>query len=80
FFTPNGDGYNDFWTINNFNPNDFAKASIFDRYGKLLNQFNPKNSSWDGKHNGQDVLSTDYWYLIEFTNGKTIKGHFALKR
>jgi gliding motility-associated-like protein len=80
FFTPNGDGYNDFWTINNFNPNDFAKASIFDRYGKLLNQFNPKNISWDGKHNGQDVLSTDYWYLIEFTNGKTIKGHFALKR
>ncbi|MFC4739223.1 T9SS type B sorting domain-containing protein [Flavobacterium ponti] len=80
FFTPNGDGYNDFWNIKNYNPNEIAKVNIFDRYGKLLHQFNPKIKGWDGKYNGQDVLATDYWYLIEFEKGKIVKGHFSLIR
>jgi gliding motility-associated-like protein len=80
FFTPNGDGYNDFWTIINYNPIEPVKVNIFDRYGKLLNQFNPKNNSWDGKYNGQVLPATDYWFAIEFDSGRLVKGHFSLLR
>ena len=82
FFTPNGDGYNDFWNIKGFNTNNNAKAviAVFDRYGKLLKQFSPLSLGWDGTHNGSLMPSTDYWYLIELEDGRTVKGHFSLKR
>lgn len=81
FFTPNQDGINDYWTITNYDPSRrIVNTTIFDRYGKLLYQFNPKNKGWDGKYNGQTLPATDYWYLLEFENGRTIKGHFALVR
>ena len=80
FFTPNGDGYNDLWNISYLNPSLNLKVSIFDRYGKLLNQFNPKNRGWDGNYNGHTLPATDYWFLIEFENGRTVKSHFSLLR
>lgn len=82
FFTPNGDGYNDFWNIKGFNININSKAiiGIFDRYGKMLKQFNPLNQGWDGTYNGTVMPSTDYWYTVQLEDGRTIKGHFTLKR
>jgi gliding motility-associated-like protein len=56
------------------------KVNIFDRYGKLLSQFNPKNKGWDGNYNGQTLPATDYWYAIEFDNGRIVKGHFSMIR
>lgn len=81
FFTPNGDGYNDLWTINNLDQlsSDY-KIFIFDRYGKLLKQINPNNLGWNGQFNGQQLPSDDYWFNLLFDNGKTVKGHFSLKR
>ena len=40
FFTPNGDGENDFWTINGFDAAFYtmSKIAIFDRFGKLIYQ------------------------------------------
>jgi gliding motility-associated-like protein len=80
FFTPNGDGFNEVWNINNLNPTINLKVNIFDRYGKLLSQFNPKNKGWDGNFNGQTLPATDYWYSVEFENGRVVKGHFSLLR
>lgn len=81
FFTPNNDGINDYWIINNYDPNrKISKATIFDRFGKLLFQFIPVNNGWDGKYNGQTLPATDYWYALEFENGRLIKGHFSLIR
>jgi gliding motility-associated-like protein len=80
FFTPNGDGYNEFWNIKFLNPNLNLKVNIFDRYGKLLKRFDPKDSGWDGTYKGQAQPSTDYWFLVEFENGRNLRGHFSLKR
>lgn len=80
FFTPNGDLHNDTWSINGLLPGSKAIVSIYDRYGKLLKQFNPVRESWDGTYRGQPLISTDYWYSIQLENGRTIKGHFSLKR
>ena len=82
YFTPNDDGYNDTWQIKNLNKRGFeaSKIYIFDRYGKLLKQIAPLSQGWNGFFNGTPLPSTDYWFVLELTNGKTINGHFALKR
>jgi gliding motility-associated-like protein len=79
FFTPNGDGFNDFWEIKNFNqPN--SKIYIFNRYGKLIKEILPNQKGWDGTFSGSLLPSSDYWFSLFLENGRIIKGHFALKR
>ncbi len=81
FFTPNGDGYNDTWTV--LNLDDKARIRIFDRYGKFLVEINSKSQSWDGTFNGQPLPADDYWFTVNYSlNGVTYeyKNHFSLKR
>ena len=82
FFTPNNDGYNDTWQVNNLDKRDLkeSKIYIFDRYGKLLKELSPLGNGWNGIFNGNILPASDYWFILELTNGKTVKGHFALKR
>ena len=82
FFTPNGDGTNSTWSplyTANF-PN--IVTDVFDRYGRkivtlLLNQ------SWDGKYNGFEVPSGDYWYVIKLnatSDNREFVGNITLYR
>ena len=84
FFTPNGDGYNDFWQIINVKKKAGTYVNIYDRYGKLLKVLFSGEQGWDGTYNGQAVLSTDYWYIVfvkeKGDNYRQVKGHFSLKR
>ncbi len=79
FFTPNGDGFNDLWYINNNQNGVNIKLKIFDRYGRFLKEITSGNPGWDGKYNGEDLPSDDYWFVILIDN-QIIKGHFSLKR
>lgn len=81
FFTPNGDGYNDYWNIQGVNPvNANSIIYIFDRYGKLLKQISATGNGWDGTYNNNLMPSDDYWYNIQLSDGRNVKGHFTLKR
>ena len=82
FFTPNGDGVNDKWTIKGLERYPETKIFLHDRYGKELAEFKAKDfDGWDGKYNGEDMPSTDYWYIIELREtGKRMVGHFLLRR
>ncbi len=80
FFTPNGDGFNEFWTIRNGIREPNNKIYIYDRLGKLLKSYTESQIGWDGTYNGNNMPSTDYWFLVERENGEIIKGHFTLKR
>ena len=79
FFTPNGDGYHDTWAIKFSYIEPKLNVNIFDRYGKLLKILNNANS-WDGKYNGSELPSSDYWFVVTRENGKEYRGHFTLKR
>jgi len=80
FFTPNGDGYNDIWKIKNLDLFPNATITIYDRYGKFLHKINAINTSWNGIYIGKELPSDDYWFNLNFGDGKIIKGHFTLKR
>jgi gliding motility-associated-like protein len=80
FFTPNNDGYNDTWKIKNLDSLPKSSITIFDRYGKLIKQLNNKEDGWNGTFNGKELPADDYWFTINLDEGKTMKGHFSLKR
>ncbi|BAO56621.1 T9SS type B sorting domain-containing protein [Nonlabens marinus] len=82
FFTPNGDGFNDFWQLNGVN-NIFepdATIFIFDRFGKLLKQLSPSSQGWDGTFNGEPLPASGYWFKATLTDGTEFSSHFTLKR
>ncbi|MDR7371237.1 T9SS type B sorting domain-containing protein [Flavobacterium aquidurense] len=82
FFTPNNDGYNDYWNIKGANDtfNSGAKILIFDRYGKLIKEITASGNGWDGTYIGSPMPADDYWYTIKLEDGREAKGHFSLKR
>lgn len=68
FFTPNGDGDNDYWNIKGIDANEFKsiKVMIFDRYGKVIGTITDFNSlGWDGTYNGKNLTSNNYWFRAE---------------
>lgn len=80
FFTPNGDGTNDYWNVDFLSFYPDAHVFIFDRFGKLVNSHWGKDTGWDGTNNGYNLFATDYWFLVELQTGRHFKGHFSLVR
>jgi gliding motility-associated-like protein len=82
FFTPNNDGFNDYWQVYGVNEMFQADAEIyiFDRYGKLLTRINPTGLGWDGTYNGTPMPTNDYWFMVTLEDGRVYKNNFTLKR
>lgn len=80
FFTPNGDGENEYWQITGSQLETDMQIFIYDRYGKLLINFSGNDIGWDGNYNGNLMPTSDYWFVVERSNGLTHTGHFTLKR
>ena len=80
YFTPNNDGLNDFWKIDNLNNLPFSKIYIYDRFGRFIKQISPNGCGWDGTYNNVQLPADDYWFYINLEYNKIIKSHFALKR
>ncbi|MEQ8420561.1 MAG: T9SS type B sorting domain-containing protein [Arenibacter algicola] len=82
FFTPNGDGINDFWQLNRSELNITEKSPVFiyDRYGKLVRMLEFDSQGWDGNYEGSPMPSSDYWFFVNLGNNKSLSGHFSLKR
>ncbi|MGE5943920.1 MAG: T9SS type B sorting domain-containing protein, partial [Flavobacteriales bacterium] len=82
YFTPNGDGINDYWHVEGVNGQFHTNSDIFiyDRYGKLLKQLAITSNGWDCTFNGSMMPTDDYWFHVKLEDGRQFKGHFTLKR
>ena len=83
FFTPNGDGANDYWNIYDLRDQPNALITIFDRYGKVIKQIRTNGVGWDGTYNNELMISDDYWFVVNYqknNEAREFKAHFALKR
>jgi len=80
FFTPNNDGFNDFWRIKFSQVEPNLTVSILDRFGKLITTLKSNSPGWDGTYNGKQMPSDDYWFVVKRENGQEHRAHFALKR
>jgi len=82
FFTPNGDGTNDYWQVYGITDmfENNSEILIFDRFGKLLSTLDPNGQGWDGNYNGAKLPSSDYWFKVTLEDGRIFTSHFTLKR
>lgn len=82
YFTPNGDGTYDTWSPRNVEKYPFIRTTIYDRYGRRLKVIR-YGEEWDGKYEGRDMPTGDYWYIVELSDeddNRTFKGNFTLYR
>lgn len=83
-FSPNGDGINDVFRIENYGYQQLLDFSIFNRVGQLV--FNTKDGTkgWDGTLNGKPAPQDTYFYIIRMSEwgseARDIKGDVLLIR
>jgi len=71
-FSPNGDGVNDFFTIDGLTNSVALKVTILNRWGDVIADIpNYDNiiNRWDGTYNGTPVPEGTYFYIIEYMEG-----------
>ena len=68
-FSPNGDGTNDTWVIEELGAYPGATIEVFDRYGKSLVRQYASAKPWDGKVSGKELPIGVYYYIIDPKNG-----------
>ncbi|NNE31291.1 MAG: T9SS type B sorting domain-containing protein [Winogradskyella sp.] len=82
WFTPNNDGEYDTWAPGCTENYPNLTFDIFDRYGRKIATYRV-GEVWDGKYNGTDLPTGDYWFVVK-TNDPSIDkefvGHFTLYR
>ncbi|MBQ5458588.1 MAG: gliding motility-associated C-terminal domain-containing protein, partial [Bacteroidales bacterium] len=63
--TPNGDGVNDEWIIENIELFPEAHIYVYNRWGQLLYHDRGNGERWDGSYRGHFVPSGVYMYIIK---------------
>lgn len=68
-FSPNGDGINDRWVLENLSDYAGATVEVFNRYGQMVFRATGQSLSWDGTYNGKPLPVATYYYIIDLRNG-----------
>jgi gliding motility-associated-like protein len=79
-FTPNGDGYNDTWVVNDPAITSPFKVSVYNRYGNLVYQSDNYQNDWLGDYKDTNLPQATYYYLIEDAAGQIFKGPITIIR
>ena len=74
-FTPNGDGKNDVFTIENISEFPNNRVSIYNRWGRLLYDekgYDNTTTFWPRRDEGGNLLPTTYFYVIDLGDGSAV--------
>ena len=67
-FTPNGDGVNDVWVIDNIILFPNCVVEVYNRWGELLFRSVGYDTPWDGRYDGQLLPVGTYYYVIDLND------------
>jgi gliding motility-associated-like protein len=78
--SPNGDGKNDIWIVNNleFHPNNIV--SVVDAGGTVVFSKKGYANDWAGTYKGDVLKEGTYYYTIDLGNLSTLRGFFTVVR
>jgi gliding motility-associated-like protein len=68
-FSPNGDGVNDTWQLDNLKDYPGATVQVFNRYGQIIFSTGSYANPWDGTIKGKPLPVATYYYIIDLKNG-----------
>ncbi len=77
--TPNGDGYNDTWIIQNIENYPHTKVTVVTRQGQEVYTSDSYNNKWDGTQDGNKLADGTYYYIVQFEGStKVFKGAITI--
>ena len=82
-FSPDGDGYNEYWSISRISLYPDAEVIVMNRWGQVVwRSERGYPVPWDGRGTDGKILPMDsYHYAIDLNNGdKPIVGHVTIVR
>lgn len=83
-FSPNGDGINEKWIIENIGQYPENRVLIFNRWGDRLKKYQGYDNEgkvWTGTGpNGKELPAGTYFYVIESGEGLTEKGYVQITK
>ncbi len=79
-FTPNGDGFNDYWELSDLASWGKCEVKVYNRWGKLVYSNPDYNNLWNGTSNGNQLPEGAYYFIIKTENAGTIKGTVNIVR
>ncbi len=79
-FTPNNDGFNDYWEIPDLDTYGKCNVKVYNRWGQLVFSSADYHNEWDGTSNGSPLPSAAYYYIIKTENSGTITGTVNIVR
>lgn len=78
--SPNGDGTNELWKIDNIELYPDCTVAIYDRQGHQIYEAQPYQNDWDATYKGKELIEGAYYYVIQCTNGGSRKGTITVIR
>jgi gliding motility-associated-like protein len=85
-FSPNGDGYNDFFVISNLEQYPDNELLIYNRWGGLIYTAAPYNNDWDGTSmaaasiRGDKVVDGTYFVILKLgTDYPSYQGYLEIR-
>ncbi|MBL7924458.1 MAG: tandem-95 repeat protein [Bacteroidia bacterium] len=85
-FSPNNDGFNDYFTITDIDRYPNCNLKIFNRWGALVFEMDRYNNSWSGLSNvdlikmGEELPDGTYYYVLDPGNGDAVRNGFVVLR
>ena len=79
-FTPNNDGFNDYWELPDLASWGKCDVRVFNRWGKLVYSNPDYNNLWDGTSSGSPLPEGAYYFIIKTQNAGVVKGMVNIVR
>lgn len=80
-FSPNGDGINDSWYIENIKYYPNSEVTVYNIYGNVVFTAQAYNNDWQGTFNGAPLPDGTYYYVVKINNeSPTLKGSLDILR
>lgn len=78
--SPNGDGANDYFTIENIEHFPDNEVKVFNRWGNLVFQIRGYDNTWDGRYGNKMLPDGSYFYRILLGDGRQFTGFIQIQR
>jgi gliding motility-associated-like protein len=79
--SPNGDGVNDKWVIDNIDLYPNNEVKVFDKSGRFIYGKKGYDNSWEGTSNGVPLAEGSYYYIVDFgTSRPRFTGFITIAR